>query len=386
PVLNATVFLLPVNQDTLFGKKRASLFTTTDSSGNYSLKYLRNNTYSIYALKEEGADRIYNSTKEFIGFRNSPILLTKDTAGIDLTIFQEKAKIFRVIDRKIDKDGKIIFVFNKSLEKPGIQILQPAELNTSKTVEFSRTNDTASVWTNTTEFDSISVAIQDNKRNIDTLQIRRSKRDTYVKTLVLTDNISSGRLHPGAEVTVLASAPIKTIDGKKITLLQDSLPVTGLRVSRDSLSTRILRFRYPWKDEKKYILSIDENALTGVYGGQNKLYTKLFTKDVKENYGFLTALITVPDTTKSYIVQLLDDQDKIINTAILKSNKTVNHPLLPIGRYYIRVVYDENKNGVWDTGNVLEKKQPEPIWSHIREIALKANFDIEEKVTIPPLR
>ncbi|MBC7913157.1 MAG: Ig-like domain-containing protein, partial [Pyrinomonadaceae bacterium] len=46
PVLNATVFLLPVNQDTLFGKKRASLFTTTDSSGNYSLKYLRNNTYS----------------------------------------------------------------------------------------------------------------------------------------------------------------------------------------------------------------------------------------------------------------------------------------------------------------------------------------------------
>src|SRR5690606_33952629 len=45
PVLDATVFIIPVSRDTIFGKRRASIFTQTDSSGNFSLKHLREDTY-----------------------------------------------------------------------------------------------------------------------------------------------------------------------------------------------------------------------------------------------------------------------------------------------------------------------------------------------------
>lgn len=382
-VLDATVFILPTSQDSLFGKKRASIFTTTDSSGNFSLKYLREGRYNLYALNEKGGDKIYNSTNEEVGFLSAPIVLTKDTTGIELELFKEQPKDFRLVDRKIEKDARISFFFNKQLEKPGIQILQPEALNSTKITEFSSTNDTAYVWTQSMEFDSIAVAIQDNKKNIDTVIIRRNKRDSYTRDLTITDNISAGRLRPGTDVAVLASAPISLIDGKKITLLQDSVPVNGLRVSRDSLSTRRIIFKYPWRDEKQYIISIAEGGLTGTFGGTNKPYSKQFVKDSEDNYGVLSIILTVPDTSKTYLLQVLNPEDNIIKSDIIRKNTTLTYPMMSIGKYYVRIIYDENKNGKWDTGNIKEKKQPEKVWNYQEEISLRANFDIEQKITVP---
>ena len=382
-VLDATVFILPTSQDSLFGKKRASIFTTTDSSGNFSLKYLREGSYNLYALKEKGGDKIYNSTNEEIGFRSDPIVLTKDTSGVDLEIFTEQAKEFRLLDRKIEKDARISFIFNKQLEKPQIQVLQPATLNNSKITEFSPTNDTAYVWTQSMEFDSLTVAFQDDKQNLDTVTIRRNKRDTYERALTFTDNVSSSRLKPGADVILISSAPISTIDGKKITLLQDSIPVNGLRVSRDSLSTRRIIFKYPWRDEKQYTLSIAEGGLTGTFGGTNKPYSKQLSKDSEDNYGELSIIVSVPDTSKSYIIQVLNEEDRIIKSDATRSNITLTYSMMSIGKYYVRVVYDDNKNGKWDTGDVKERKQPENVSNYPEEISLRANFDIEQKISIP---
>lgn len=383
PVLDATVLLFQASQDTLFGKKRASLFTSTDSSGNFSLKYLRENVYTIYALKEEGGDKIYNTAKELIGFLDKPIALTKDTAGIKLEIHQEEPVNFRVVDRKIEKDGRIAFAFNKQLTKPSIQILYPAELNATKITEFGEDADSAYVWTQSLDFDSINVAFQDDGKNLDTLTIRRNKRDTYNKVLNITDNIPSQLIKPGTDLTLTLSAPVGAIDGKKFSLLQDSLPVAGLRVSRDSLSTRKIHLKFPWRDEKKYIINIAEAAFTGVFGGTNKAYTREFSKDVEENYGAISAIIAVPDTSKNYIVQVLTEQDKVVHQLAINKNTTINLPLMALGTYYLRVIYDDNKNGKWDTGVVSTRKQPEKVWNFEEELALKANWELEKKITIP---
>src|SRR6185437_2206270 len=50
---NATVLLFTLKQDSLlFGKKRPTIYTSTDSAGNFSLNNLRPDDYRIYALKE----------------------------------------------------------------------------------------------------------------------------------------------------------------------------------------------------------------------------------------------------------------------------------------------------------------------------------------------
>ncbi len=385
PVLDATVFIIPISQDTIFGKKRANIFTTTDSSGVFNLKYLRPDTYKVYALKEESGDRIYNSTNEEIGFLKDSLVLTKNTAGIKLELFKEEAKIFRIMDRKIEKDGKILFLFNKQLNNPSVRIIQPKELDTSKITVFSKTKDSLSLWTENMNFDSIQVAIINNGIPIDTSVIRRGKKDEYKRELKITDNIPNSRIKPGTDLILSFSAPIGTkIDPSKITLLQDSISVNGLRIFKDTSSTSRYIFKFPWKIEKNYVLKLEEKAFTGLFGGENKPFDKAFTRDEEINYGNLALAVTVPDTAKHYIVQLLNQNGELLRENPITKNTTVNYIMYAIGKYNFRIIYDTNVNKKWDTGDVYLKKSPENIWNAGVEITLRANWDLEEKLTIPP--
>ncbi len=384
PVLDATVFIIPTRQDTIFGKKRANIFTTTDSSGNFSLKYLHPETYRIYALKEEGGDRIYNSSNEEIAFIKDSIKLDKDTSGIKLELFKQEPKVFKLTDRKIEKDAKISYIFNQKLEEPAIKIMIPEELDPTKIVEFSRTNDTVSVWTQTMDFDSIKVAVINKNVPIDTTIIRRGKKDTYDREIKISDNIPASKIKPGNELIITFSAPVGSIDPRKISLTQDSVPVSGLRIVKDSLSTRRYTFKYPWRKERQYALKIDTNAIGGKFGGFNKPYIKQFTRDDELNYGNLSLTVTVPDTSKSYIVQLLDDRENVVKENIISTNTVLHYVTYSLGKYHFRIVYDENRNGKWDTGDVEEKRQPEKVWNNGTEITLRANWDLEEKLIIPP--
>jgi len=71
---NVTVMLFTLKQDSLlFGKKRPTIFTTTDSSGNFTLSNLHPDEYRIYALKETTPNKIYDKDDELISFtKKSP--------------------------------------------------------------------------------------------------------------------------------------------------------------------------------------------------------------------------------------------------------------------------------------------------------------------------
>jgi len=385
PQLDATVFLFPVNRDTLFGKKKAHIFTSTDSSGNFKLKYLKEGTYKVYAVYEkDGGDKIYNSTNEEVAFQEKPIELKKDVSSIELQLFKEEPKIFRITDRKIENSGRILYTFNQKLEKPSLRILSPAELEKNRILEFSKTGDSALIWTKDLTFDSVQVAILNNNVALDTTVIRRSKRDEYKQDISVSDNIPGGRIKPGTDFTLTFSAPIGTIDTKKIALLQDSVPIKNFRLEKDTTSTRKYNLKYSYKAEKNYILTIPEGAIKGLYGGKNKKYEKSFQRDVEENYGNITIKFTLQDTTVNQIIQLLNEQEEIIDTRFLKKTTALAYTMFPIGKYYIRVVYDSNNNKKWDTGDVKKSLQPEKIWNSDKEFTLRANWDLEDAITIPP--
>ncbi|MDM8177446.1 Ig-like domain-containing protein [Olivibacter sp. 47] len=98
-----TVMLIPTRQDSIFGKRKANIFTLTDSAGNFKIHNLKEDTYRIYALKEKNNDRIFNGTDEEIGFLTDSFLLNKDTSNIRLAISKPVPTTFRLLDRKIEK-------------------------------------------------------------------------------------------------------------------------------------------------------------------------------------------------------------------------------------------------------------------------------------------
>lgn len=384
PELDATVFIIPTRQDTIFGKKRASIFTTTDSSGNYSLKNLRSDTYRIYALKEKGGDRIYNSSNEQIAFRNDSIALKKEINNVNLELFQEVPAVFRVTERKIENTGRLLFTFNRGLEKPDLQIIQPAALNEKKIVEFNKRADTASLWLPEMTFDSIAVVVKDSTINLDTLVLRRNSKDVYKRELQVSDNLSGGKLKPGSDLAIILSAPVDKYDVSKVKVLEDSV-ARRAEIIKDTTSTRKYFIRYRWRNKREYILDLGENAFFNNFGGKSVATTRRFTLEEIENYGNLELDVTTPDTNQQFVIQLIKDQTEVLRNDVVVGNKKVVYTQYPTGSYTIRVAYDLNKNKKWDTGNVKLKRQPEPVWNYEKEISLRANWDLEEKITIPPL-
>src|SRR6201996_5840482 len=126
---DVTVMLFPVKRDSLFGKKRPTIYATIDSSGNFTMNNLHEGDYYIYALKEIAANRIYDNDNELIAFQTQPVHLRKDTANIHLFLYKQEPEKFRMIDHRFDLDGKILFTFNKPIDNPSVKIIQPATLD-----------------------------------------------------------------------------------------------------------------------------------------------------------------------------------------------------------------------------------------------------------------
>lgn len=380
---DVTVFILPVKQDSLFGKKRASIFTSTDSAGNFKLSNLREDKYRIYALNEQSGDRVYNEQNEEIGFLKDPIHLNKDTGGIVLQVFKEVPLIFSVTDRRIETDGRITLTFNKPILDPSVHIIEPFELDRSKIVEINSTRDSAILWLPEITFDSLKVSVSSADTSLDTVILRRNKRDTYTPSLGFTDNITGTKIKPGSDLIMKFSSPIKSFQADKIILLEDSIPVKSMQIIKNPASLRTYSLKYSWKLKKQYILKLDENAFSDAIGAQSKAYTRKFELDSDDNYGSISIKVSVPDTTQNYIVQWLGDKDNILKQDHINKNAVLNYIRYPTAKYYIRVIYDENKNGQWDTGNLKEGKQPEKTWTFDKLISLRPNWDLEENVIIP---
>ena len=88
---------------------------------------------------------------------------------------------------------------------------------------------------------------------------------------------------------------------------------------------------------------------------------------------------------KSYplLVELTDDKGKILATAYTEKDNLVEFKNLQPNLFYVRFIYDTNKNRRWDAGNYLEKQQSEEAFYHPTAIDVRANWDVEQNIDLP---
>jgi hypothetical protein len=382
---DVTVMLFTPHQDSiLFGKKKPTLFTTTDTAGNYTLGNLHEGLYYIYALKETSANKIYDTENELIAFKKNPIRLYKDTMGLDLSIAKLTPEKFRVLDHRFDPDGKMFFTFNQQLTSPGLKINYPEGLDDQKIVEFAKTKDTAQVYLKSLDFDSISVSFTDKNKILDTIAIRKNKKETFKREISLTYSLSrDGTLKPNTELNITANFPLQSIDPSLIFLAEDSVNVSNFTIQRDTSNLKKFTLKYRWRQDRRYQIVFNEGSFINIYGDKSKRMIKAFTLDKPENYSTLNLNVTVPDSTKSYVVQLMDNQKTILRSDVVKKSVTINYKNYLADKYRIRVVYDTNNNGKWDSGNIKQGIYPENIWVQPVQYTLRPNWETNETLNIP---
>ncbi|MDB5032320.1 Ig-like domain-containing protein [Mucilaginibacter sp.] len=382
---NVTVMLFTLKQDSLlFGKKKPSVFTSVDSAGNFSLNNLKEGQYKIYALRETAPNKIYDNDNELIAFSKKIINLQHDTAGVRLKLFKQIPPKFRIAEKKFDIDGKMFFAFNKSLDKPSVRIIYPPGLDEQKIVDISKTRDTVLIYSKNMDFDSVRVAIYDNNKPIDTTYLRKSKKETYTRNLQLKFGLSknASALKPGTDLHIYSNTPIASFDQSLVALMEDSTRV-NFTLTKDTGTTKSLMLKYRWRQKATYTLTFNEGSVTSMYGDINKKQLVKFKIDNPEEYSTLTLKVTVPDTGRSYIVELLNEQKNVLRSNHVTKNTSIAYRNIYTGKFTVRVIYDDNKNGKYDPGSLKNKTQPENIWVYEKIFALRPNWEIDEELVIP---
>lgn len=376
------ILLIPISQDSIFGKKKANIYTSVDSSGNFVFKNLREDTYRIYAIKEQNNDRIYNSSEESIGFIKDSLVLNENIENINIEYSKGKPEKFRTIERKVQKNGQILIVFNQQLDNPDIKILDSLEYNKNKYIKFSEKNDSAFIFLEKLNFDSLKLEISDNQKIIDTALLRRSKNDKYERKIEPIFNISN-KVDKVKHITITSNTPIKEIIKEKIILKEDSIQRKNYQLQQDSIEKNKYHIRYNWKPKKNYELLFEEEAIIGYFDEKNPETKLNYTYDESDNYGDILFNLENLEKDQQYIVELIDDKNtKVFDKKIIKNTNEIKYLKYPNGKYSIRIIKDINENGRWDPVDFYNKKQAEPIWYMDKTFTIRPNWEQNETLNI----
>ena len=154
-------------------------------------------------------------------------------------------------------------------------------------------------------------------------------------------------------------------------------------VSRDTLNLR----KYVLMPEGKLLSGYRKfRDINGFYNDSTEVKVSL-PKDDK--LSSLTLHLT--GVSHKYIVELLNDKrDKVLRNYIIEKDRDLVFPYLKEGKYSIRITEDKNRNGIVDTGNVLEHRQPEKVvFYKLRDgsyvLSIKESTDMEQNIDISKL-
>lgn len=130
-----------------------------------------------------------------------------------------------------------------------------------------------------------------------------------------------------------------------------------------------------WNYEEEFRLEVDSATIKSVYAKWNDPFSGTFKIKKAEEYGNL--YINISGIESPAFVELLNSSDAPVRKAPVQDGGVLFMNLKP-EKYYVRLIVDENENGVWDTGNYAEKRHPEEVYYCPRFFEVMQNWDVEE--------
>jgi hypothetical protein len=306
----------------------------------------------------------------------------------ELALFKEKDTFQRILATTLVEIGKISMVFRIPADSLVLNEYLGVYADDWYIPEFNETRDTLTLWMPQIAGDSLFLEVSDRGEIIDSVRIslvprqprgRRVVEDTVPPVLNLRAiSIKSGNVYPYfSKFTLEAESPIQSANFDQIEFfINDSLPIKPDFRFTDDIKRRIevTNDLYP---DTTYRILIPPGTITDIFGRTNDTTEIRFTTDNPELYGSVLVNMILPDPERQYILQLLNANLETISEKNISEDKTYIFHHLSAGNYRLRLIHDLNRNGKWDTGNYLERTQPEPVSIYEDEVTARLNWEVE---------
>lgn len=355
---------------TVFKKQPHYVTNTLDSLKAYALENLKPGKYRLIALKDENNNYKFDPKDDKIAFLNQEITLPTDTL-YQLELFKEKMA-FKAQKPTQVSANKLVMGYEGNAKNTKISVRKGNEVIPSKATQYTG-KDSLQIWIPKLKTDSLQINITNGDytkdftsrikemKTVDTLAIKTKQqeilgfRDTFALTTTL---------------------PISKIDVSKIVVIKkDSSKVPFTANYKEMEGEIALDFKK--EENEKYTIRLLPGALKDFYDKENdSLQFTVSTKNLTD-YGNLR--LTLENANRfPIIVELLDDKENVLATMYSEKETVFNFNSLEPNNYLLRVIFDDNKDREWTTGNFLEGRQPEQVIYFPKTLDVRANWDVDQ--------
>jgi hypothetical protein len=167
------------------------------------------------------------------------------------------------------------------------------------------------------------------------------------------------------------------MDINKIKFYQDTIQLKGLSYRFLDSSHTIAGLFYSYEENKNYKFKFLPGSINSIFGetnGKRDTIAGIMLAPGLRNYGYFEMNI-IPDGG-SYIFQLVNESGNVVFYKNVPRETLVKIPFVNPGKYHVRLIKDDNKNGRWDGGDLKTKHEPEEVIYYPKVINMKANWEM----------
>jgi hypothetical protein len=375
--------------DSFAFKNTPDYVTITDAQGRFGISNLPPAEFRLICFGDKNKDYMYNGADyETIGFLKDPIRLRSDTS-FKLELFKEiPAKTF-VKKVFMTENGKGMVIFNKKTlskfdvydEERNTDLYQLNNGVESDTAEFFYRNFKDTLW----------LKLKYGNKQEDTLRLKvPAIKPRNKPTIKLSGNIFRNSINyfekPFVKLNMWIDSTSINIDRLHLMSKTDTVvSKTQLNISWPSPDRFVINNIL--KPKTNYFLKVDTAAFRSYNGMVNDSAKVPFSIQKKSDLGALTLKITF-NIKQAYVVQLINSagntvkEDKVSFSLSASNTASIIFKDIPEDTYRVRIIYDTNEDGVWNTGNYLKNIQPEKTYIFEKAIKILPDWEVEEEFTL----
>lgn len=357
----------------IYKEPPAYIAHTYDSTNTFEIENIAEGAYKIFALKDKNQNYLFNSRSEEIGFLNDTVHLPSDEL-FNFKTFRE-TRAFKADKASQESLQHLLFGFEGGIDSVEIDLISDQPTDFKSTYYKQEEKDSIDYWFDP-YFETDSLVFEIKKEEFrDTLMVRL--RELEKDSLKIKASPTS-TLGLDENFVITANTPLSTIDTTFIQILdKDSTTVPFKTDLKPELNKLIVAFE---KEEKQgYNIQALPGAIRDLYGEEND--TLNYSLRTKAEADYAAVRLTLENIARyPVIVQMTNEAGKVKKeiSQTKQEGDIFDFSFVEPGTYYVRVIYDENENGKWDTGNYLEKRQPERIIYMAKPLEVRKNWEISQ--------
>jgi hypothetical protein len=320
------------------------------------------------------------------GKADSTLIMMLHTSADDSAVQKEKPRYITKVD------GKGNFVFKNLPAKTFYLYALKDDFGTRRYSEdkqlFAFADKPVSVQSKNEEVTLYAYAIKKTAQEpavtaTTSVKVNKPGGNAAEKRLRYQTNLTNNQQDLLSDFIMTFEQPLRSFDSLKMRLSTDSTftPVTSYKFQKDS-SNRKLQLVYTWKENTSYHIIMDKDFAEDSSGKKLlKTDTLSFKTKKLSDYGSIKLKFRSLDISKNPVLFFI--QNESIYKSFPLSSADFSKALFLPGEYELRILYDENKNGIWDPGEFFGKhKQPEIVKPIERKITVKPAWQNEVDIAL----